>query len=119
MDINSLDERDLLKNDLNEKPGNIKVTFRADNRTGNTLTDRLFATNPDTHPVNGNYTTPEDDDDDEAEEDDLILGDEDEAGDEEEFDVELEDDDLDPEISEDDLVIDTDDDIDDDEDDDL
>ena len=119
MDINSLDERDLVRKDLNEKPGNFKVTFRADNKRGDIFSERPFSTHPDTHPVNGNYNTPEDEDDDDAEEDDLILGDEDEAGDEEEFDVELDDDLDDADISEDDLVIDTGDDIEDEKDDDL
>jgi hypothetical protein len=119
MDRNSLDEKDLIKNELDEKPGDVTVIFRAD-RTGDSLIERPFSTHPDTHPVNGNYADPEDEDDDEAEEDDLILGDEDEAsGDEEEFDVELEDDVDDADFSDDDLVIDTDDDIEDEEDDDL
>jgi len=83
------------------------------------LKERPLSTSPDAHPVNGNYSLPgedeEEEDDDNEKEDDLILGNEDEfKGDEEEYDVEL-DDDLD-DIDEDDLVIDADDDVDDDDD---
>ena len=73
--------------------------------------ERQVFNNPNTHPVNGNYNLPDEDEDDDDTEDDLVLGDEDEpSGDEEEFDVEL-DDELDEEdIDEDDLVIEADDD---------
>ena len=72
--------------------------------------ERPLSTSPDTHPVNGNYSLPdEDEEDDDDTEDDLILGDEDElSGDEEEYDVELEDDLDEEDIDEDDLVIDAD-----------
>ena len=66
---------------------------------------------PDTHPVNGNYSLPDEDEDEEETEDDLILGDEAElSGDEEEYDVELEDELDEDDIDEDDLVIKADDD---------
>jgi hypothetical protein len=76
------------------------------------------STSPDTHPVNGNYSLPdENEEDDDDTEDDLILGDEDEVtGDEEEFDVELEEDLNEDDLNEDDLVIDADDDEDEDDD---
>ena len=76
------------------------------------------STSQDTHPVNGNYNLPdEDEDEDENTEDDLILGDEDElTGEEEEYDVELEEDPDAEDIYEDDLVIDA---YDDDDEDDL
>lgn len=69
---------------------------------------------PDPHAemVQSPYAGPRDlddagDDEDEGEEDDLILGDEDEAvGDEEEFEVELEEDGAEGDYDEDDLVID-------------
>ncbi|HWJ92643.1 MAG TPA: hypothetical protein VNR87_16110 [Flavisolibacter sp.] len=78
--------------------------------------EQPFSNNPETHPVNGNYA-PDDEDEDEQEEDDLILGDGDEAlGNEEEFDVELDDDFDEEDIDEDDLVIDADDDVDEDDD---
>ncbi|MFL5741671.1 MAG: hypothetical protein ACJ75B_15705 [Flavisolibacter sp.] len=81
--------------------------------------ERPFSISPNTRPVNGNLD-PDDEDEDE-DEDDLILGDETAAGDEEEFDVELEDEFDEDDVDEDDLVIDSDDDIDEDdeEDDDL
>jgi hypothetical protein len=73
------------------------------------------STSADTHPVNGNYSLPDEDDADT--EDDLILGDEDEVtGDEEEFDVELDDDLNEEDLDEDDLVINADDDLDEDDD---
>jgi hypothetical protein len=73
------------------------------------------STSPETHQVNGNSSLPDDDEDDAKTEDDLILGDEEEAtGDEEEFDVELDDDLDDEDLDEDDLVIDADDDPDED-----
>ena len=70
------------------------------------------SSSPDVDPVNGNYRLPgEDDEEEEETEDDLILGDENElSGDEEEFDVELEDDLNEEDIGEDDLVIGADDD---------
>lgn len=77
-------------------------------------------TKPDTQPVNGNYNLPDEDEDegDDDTEDDLILGNEEEVtGDEEEFDVELEEEMNEGEIDEDDLLIEADDE--DDEDDDL
>ena len=78
----------------------------------NDFIEKPLSTSSDTHPVNGNYAPIDDeDDDDEAEEDDLILGDEDELeGDEEEYEVELEEDIDEEDLDEDDLVIDTDDD---------
>ena len=80
--------------------------------------DRPFSNSPEDHPVNGNYA-PDDEDDEDKVEEDLILGDEDElVGNEEEFEVELDEDINAEDIDEDDLVLDTDD-IDDDEDDDL
>ena len=59
---------------------------------------------------------PDEDDGNDAKEEDLVLGDEDKlSGDEQEYEVVLEDDDLDEDdIDDDDLIIDTDDDIDDD-----
>jgi hypothetical protein len=58
-----------------------------------------------------------DDEDEDENEDDLILGDEDEAaGDEEEFDVELDDEIDDEDLNEDDLIIDADDEIEEDDD---
>lgn len=72
------------------------------------------------NPVNGNYSPDDEDyedDDDEQVEEDLILGDENEMGGEEEFDVELDENIGAEDIDEDDLVIDPDDE--DDEDDDL
>jgi hypothetical protein len=72
--------------------------------------ERPLSTSPDAHPVNGNYSLPDEDDDEETE-DDLILGDEAElSGDEEEYDVELEDELDEDDIDEDDLVIKADDD---------
>jgi hypothetical protein len=81
------------------------------------LVERPLSTSSDTHPVNGNYTIPDEDEDDDEKEDDLILGDEDKlSGDEEEYEVEV-DEELDEEdINEDDLVIDADDDLDEDDD---
>ena len=75
------------------------------NTSRNIIFEKPYST--DTHPVNGNYA-PDDEDEDDGDEDDLILGDEDEmVGDEEEFEVEL-DEDIDAEdVDEDDLVIDT------------
>ena len=62
-------------------------------------------TSPDTPPVNGNHSLPDEDED---KEDDLILGNEDElTGEEEEYDVELEDEPGEEDLDEDDLVIDT------------
>jgi len=80
--------------------------------------ERPLPASPDSHPVNGNYSLPdEDEEDDEDTEDDLILGDEDElSGDEEEYDVELDDELDEDDIDEDDLVIDADDDEEDEED---
>jgi hypothetical protein len=70
----------------------------------------------DIKPVNGNHAAIEN----ENEEDDLILGNEDELeGDEEEYDIELEEDFDEDELNEDDLVLDADDDIDEDKDEDL
>ena len=77
------------------------------------LIERPFSISPNTRPVNGNLD-PEDEDDEDEDEDDLILGDETAAGDEEEFDVELEDEFDEDDVDEDDLVIDSDDDIDED-----
>lgn len=73
-------------------------------------------------PVNGQHLYNEDDDDDDVDDDDdtveedLIIGDEEAVGDEEEFDVELDDDLDEDDLDEDDLVIDADDDVDEDED---
>lgn len=79
--------------------------------------ERPLHDSPDYYPVNGKHG-PDDEDEDEADEDDLILGDADEAeGDEEEFEVLLDEDINEDDIHEDDLVIDSDDDIDDEEDD--
>lgn len=64
------------------------------------------------NPLNGSYAS-DDEDEDEVEED-LILGDEDAAGGEEEFDVELDEDIPIEDIDEDDLVIDPDEDDEDD-----
>lgn len=112
MDRNILEDKKILSNELDEKPEDFRVS--ADPRTSDVFIERP-STDPDTHPVNGNYT-PEDDEDEDEVEEDLILGDEDQvSGDEEEFDVELEEDVDEADIDEDDLVIDTDDDIDDDE----
>ena len=83
---------------------------------GEVFIEQPILNRPDTHPLNGKHG-PDDEDEDEAEEDDLILGDEDEAGDEEEFDVELEEDFGGSEIDDDDLVIDSDDEVEDEEDD--
>jgi hypothetical protein len=100
------------RNDLDEQ---LKTVGRSSQRI---FVERPLSTSPDTHPVNGNYSLPDEDDDDEEKEDDLILGDEAElSGDEEEYDVELEDELDEDDIDEDDLVIKADDD--DDEDDDL
>jgi hypothetical protein len=87
----------------------------------NIFIERPLAANPEIHPVNGKHAPDdEDDEDDDDAEDDLILGDEELAGDEEEFDVELDDADIDEDdIDEDDLVIGTDDPNDEEEDDDL
>jgi len=80
--------------------------------------DRPFSNSPENHPVNGNYA-PDDEDEEDKVEEDLILGDEDEmVGNEEEFEVELDEGINEEDIDEGDLVLDTDD-IDDDEDDDL
>jgi hypothetical protein len=73
--------------------------------------ERPLSTSPDTHPVNGNYTIPDEDEDEDDTEDDLILGDEDElSGDEEEYEVEVDEELNEEDIDEDDLVIDADDD---------
>ena len=72
--------------------------------------ERPSPTSPETNPVNGSYSLP-DEDEDEKTEDDLILGDEDElSGDEEEYDVVLEDELDEDDIDDDDLVIKADDD---------
>lgn len=84
------------------------------NSSRNIIIEKPYST--DAHPVNGNYA-PEDEDEDDVEEDDLILGEEELVGDEEEFEVELEEDIDEDDLDEDDLVIDTDDE--DEEDDDL
>ena len=117
MDRNTtLEDKQYLTNELNEKPE--LVTTMAEGRTKEVFIEKPLSTYPDAHPVNGNYAPDDDDDDDDDVEEDLILGDEDEvSGDEEEFDVELDEDVDVTDIDEDDLVIDTDDD--DDEDDDL
>ena len=116
MDRNTtLEDKQYLTNELDEKPEEFTTT--AEGRTNGVFIEKPLSTYPDAHPVNGNYAPDDDDDEDDVEED-LILGDEDEvSGDEEEFDVELEEDVDVTDIDEDDLVIDTDDD--DDEDDDL
>jgi len=116
MDRNTtLDDKKYLTNELDEKPE--KITSMAENRTNEVFIEKPLSTYPDAHPVNGNYAPDDDDDDDDDVEEDLILGDEDEvSGDEEEFDVELEDDVDVTDIDEDDLVIDTDDDEDEDDD---
>lgn len=81
------------------------------------LLEKPFSTSPDSHPVNGNHSLPGENEDDDEVEEDLILGDEDQLeGDEEEYDVELEDDLEDVDIDDDDLVIGSDDDIDEDDD---
>lgn len=78
------------------------------------------STSVETHPVNGNYSLPDEDEDGEETEDDLILGNEEElTGDEEEYDVELEEEPGGEDVNEDDLVIDADDEDDLDEDEDL
>jgi hypothetical protein len=101
------------RNDLHEKPEE-HMNSTADLGITDVFIERPLSTHDLTHPVNGK-SAPLDDDEDESEEDDLILGDEDEAsGDEEEFDVELDDDIDEDDIGEDDLIIDKDDDIDDD-----
>jgi hypothetical protein len=75
------------------------------------LIERPLSTSSDTYPVNGNYTLPDEDENEDDTEDDLILGDEDElSGDEEEYEVEVDDELDDEDIDEDDLVIDADDD---------
>ena len=77
----------------------------ASNTSRNIVIEKPYSTNA--HPVNGKHA-PEDEDEEEAEEDDLILGDEAElAGDEEEFEVELDEDIDADDLDEDDLVIDT------------
>lgn len=75
----------------------------------NDLTDPLLP-NTNVRPVNGKHTSLDEEEDD-ANEDDLILGDESNAeGNEEEYDVELDDEFDEADIDEDDLVIDKDDD---------
>lgn len=75
----------------------------------NSLIGKPLSARSETYPANRNYNTPGENDEDV--EDDLILGDEDElSGDEEEYDVELEDDTDETDVSENDLVIDSDDD---------
>ena len=76
------------------------------NTSRNIIIEKPYST--DAHPVNGNYA-PEDEDEDDGDEDDLILGDDELVGDEEEFEVELEEDIDEDDVDEDDLVIDTDD----------
>lgn len=79
------------------------------------FTERQLNNNPGIHPVNGNYNLPGEDEEDDEREDDLVLGDEDEPnGDEEEFDVELDDELNEEDIDEDDLVIEADEDEEDD-----
>jgi hypothetical protein len=109
--IQSRDMQDALKeqNELDEQ-------FESVGRKPQGISVERPPASPDTHPVNGNYSLP--DEDEEETEDDLILGDEDElTGEEEEYDVELEDDPDEEDLDEDDLVIDDDDDDDLDEDD--
>jgi hypothetical protein len=79
--------------------------------------ENLFIETPfqkaETKPVNGNHAA-------EDKEEDLILGDEDQLqGDEEEYDIELEDEMDEEDMDEDDLILDADDDIDEETDDDL
>ena len=75
----------------------------------NSLIGKPLSTRSETYPVSRNYSAPGEDDDEDVE-DDLILGDEDElSGDEEEYDVELEDEIDEKDVSENDLVIDSDD----------
>jgi hypothetical protein len=62
--------------------------------------------------VNGKHAP--DDEDEDTEEDDLILGDDEVEGDEEEFEIELEEDMDEADLDEDDLVLDTDDETEDD-----
>lgn len=115
MERNTLDERNYLRNKLNEKPEDLTISQTADRDGSEIFIERPVSTYPVTHPVNGNSAPEDDDDEDESEEEDLILGDEDKVtGDEEEFDVELEGDIDEADIDEDDLVIDTDDDEEDD-----
>ena len=86
----------------------LETTGRSPQRT---FIERPLSINPDMHPVNGNYSLPDEDEDDDKTEDDLILGDEDELnGEEDEYEVELEDNVNDADIDEDDLVINADDD---------
>ncbi len=97
-----------MRDGLNER-NELDEQFNTVGRSQGISVDRPLSTSPETHPVNGNYNLP--DEDDEETEDDLILGDEDElSGDEEEFEVELEDELDDEDIDEDDLVIKADDD---------
>lgn len=88
------------------------------NQPRNILADGTYE---EMKPVNGQHLYDDDDDDDvddddDAVEEDLIIGDEEAVGDEEEFDVELEDDLDEDDLDEDDLVIDADDDVDEDDD---
>jgi hypothetical protein len=85
----------------------------------NVFIERSFQNDQVKH-VNGNFVDPdddEDDDEDDAVEDDLILGDEDAmVGDEEEFEVDMDDDLGSDDIDDDDLIIDPDDDAEEDDD---
>ncbi len=102
--------------ELNNDLDNTKHEHVTGSTPGQVFIEHPFSTKPEAHPVNGKHG-PDDEDEDEADEDDLILGDDEATGDEEEFDIELEDEFDEGEISDDDLVIDADDDVEDEEDD--